>query len=430
MARTSDRLTERTVRTVRPPKGAQRALVNDGHGLYLVVRRRLHDQDDCTRNWVHRFRYPPGGPKHDHFLGPLDLLGLKEARQTRDEGRRLLRSGINPIAAAEKVRAANIADAAGTMTLGECIAAYIKAKTPGWTNLDHARQWTSSLARYVPPSIGRLPVDQVNTAHILKILQAADFWTTKPVTAGRVQDRIKLVLDWAAASGMRTGDNPAAWSHLKHLLPDPSKLKQVKQQPALDYKAMPEFVAKLKERSGFGSLALLFTIFTGLRSQDIRDAKRADIDLKVKVWNLPRLSKTNHSFRVPLSEAACDMIRQRDQLAADLGFRGDHLFFSTDGGQISDSTMLQVIARLGLKGMMSVHGARAALRTYGQEQTNHSREVLEWTLGHVLKGVEGRYIRDDLLPRRRAFLEQWSHFLLSPPQGDVVPLRRRDHGEG
>lgn len=74
-------------------------------------------------------------------------------------------------------------------------------------------------------------------------------WTDKTETATRVRQRIEAVIDFAKASGDFAGDNPAAWNgNLEGLLPNPSKLKDVKHQPALPYKDMSEFMALLQSK--------------------------------------------------------------------------------------------------------------------------------------------------------------------------------------
>jgi len=57
------------------------------------------------------------------------------------------------------------------------------------------------------PVIGDLPVDEVTTQDVLKIL--TPIWMVKNETAKRVQGRIENVLDFAAAHGYREPINPA-----------------------------------------------------------------------------------------------------------------------------------------------------------------------------------------------------------------------------
>jgi len=57
--------------------------------------------------------------------------------------------------------------------------------------------------------IGALLVRDVTTAHVIKVLEP--IWTSKTETATRVRSRMELVLDFAAARGLRDGPNPARW---------------------------------------------------------------------------------------------------------------------------------------------------------------------------------------------------------------------------
>ena len=80
-------------------------------------------------------------------------------------------------------------------------------------------------------------------------------WTEKPETASRVRGRIEAVIDWATASGFRSGDNPARWQGLlENLLPGKTGAARAKRETtgraehhaALPYKDTPEFIAKLR----------------------------------------------------------------------------------------------------------------------------------------------------------------------------------------
>ena len=82
------------------------------------------------------------------------------------------------------------------------------------TGTSGATRW----ATYAYPVIGRLPVAEVDTGLVLRVLQP--IWTTKSETAARVRMRIERILSWATVQGYRSGDNPARWDkHLDNLLP-------------------------------------------------------------------------------------------------------------------------------------------------------------------------------------------------------------------
>ena len=102
---------------------------------------------------------------------------------------------------------------------------YAAAHEAEWSNKKWRKQFLSSLQTYVFPTLGALDVQQVNVSGVLRCIEPN--WHRIPATAGRVRRRIEAVLDWARARELRTGDNPAAWSRLKHLLAAGEKVKAV-----------------------------------------------------------------------------------------------------------------------------------------------------------------------------------------------------------
>jgi hypothetical protein len=101
-------------------------------------------------------------------------------------------------------RAAAALTAAKTMTFAA--AAHIAAHAAGLT-AKSTEQWTASLERYAYPVIGAIPVADIDTSLVLKVIEP--IWTSKTETAARVRARIEKILDWAKVRGYREGENPA-----------------------------------------------------------------------------------------------------------------------------------------------------------------------------------------------------------------------------
>src|SRR5262245_2212002 len=144
-------------------KASRPGMYADGGGLYLRITR------GGTKNWV--FRFMLNGQARWMGLGPLDLYGLKEAREKALDARRLRHTGVDPISARKAQRAQQLITGAKAVTFKECAAAYIKAHRAGWRNAKHAAQWTATLATYADPIIGGLPVGAVDTTFVMKILE-------------------------------------------------------------------------------------------------------------------------------------------------------------------------------------------------------------------------------------------------------------------
>lgn len=209
----------------------------DGGGLYLQVSK------SGTKSWL--FCFTLAGKTREMGLGPLHAVSLAEARLNATECRKLLVQKINPIEARASQRTEAALNAANSLTFAQCAEAYIKAHKAGWKNAKHADQWQNTLDTYCGPVIGSLPVQVVNTTHVIRVLEP--IWTQKSETASRLRGRIEKVLDWAKVRGYRTGDNPALWrGHLDQTLSAIKKRQRVKHHPALPFAEISDFMSKLK----------------------------------------------------------------------------------------------------------------------------------------------------------------------------------------
>ena len=171
-------------------------------------------------------------------LGPCELVSLAEARAKGLEFRRLLLNGVDPLDQKRALRQQALAAAARQVTFRECAERYIASHETGWRNAVHRKQWRATLVADVYPMIGELAVVSMDTALVVKVLEAV--WARKPQTASRLRGRIESILDWAKARGYREGENPARWrGHLDHLLPHHSKLARVKHHAALPSRRSP-----------------------------------------------------------------------------------------------------------------------------------------------------------------------------------------------
>ncbi len=194
--------------------------------------------------------------------------------------------GVDPIEERKTRKAEQAAEKAKTLTFKECAEDYIAAHKSSWKSEKHAGQWEATLETYAYPVTGNLPVQMIETAHVMKII--GPIWETKTETASRVRGRIEKVLDRAKALKLRSGENPAAWrSHVDQLLPPKSQVSPVKHYPALPYAELPDFMAKLRAKKGISARALEFTNLTVARTGDTIGATRKEIDQAEKLWTVP-----------------------------------------------------------------------------------------------------------------------------------------------
>jgi integrase len=242
-------------------------------------------------------------------------------------------------------------------------------------------------------------------------------WTKTPETASRVRGRIERILDWARVRGFREGENPARWrGHLDHLLPAPTKVRKVKHYRALPYTDIAPFVAELRSRGGVGASALEFLILCAARSSEVAGVRWTEIDRGARMWIVPpERMKGGREHRVPLSSAAMAVL---DRMKA---AGGEFVFSNEPGRGLGKGALAKQI-----KGRnCTVHGFRAAFKTWASERTNFPRELVEAALAHVLDDkTEEAYLRGDMLEKRRRLMTAWAEFCAKPASAaTVIPLR-------
>lgn len=417
MARIIGRLTALNVQRARKP-----GMYADGGGLYLQV------SASGAKSWVYRFMLR--GKAREMGLGPLHVVSLAEARQKAAEARRLRHEGVDPIELRKAQRAAQRVTEGQGLTFDDCAAAYIDAHKLGWRNEKHALQWKSTIATYASPVFGKLPVQSVDTALMLKVLEP--IWSKKPETASRLRGRIEAVLDWATVRMFRTGENPARWrGHLDHLLPARNKVRRPEHHPALPYAEVGDFLRVLRTQEGVAARALEFLILTAARTGEAIGAQWSEIDLDAKLWTVPASRiKGGREHRVPLSTPAVALLRGLKAEAEKMLVGSVYVFNGARRGKpLSNMAMLKLLARMGRKDL-TVHGFRSTFRDWAAEQTHYPREVAEMALAHVIGDkVEAAYRRGDLFEKRRRMMEDWARYCGKPssakraaPASNVIAL--------
>ena len=374
-------------------------------GLNLQVKPSLH------KYWAFRFLFE--NRRYDLSLGAYPEISLKEARKRAIEARNKLNQGINP--KPEKKPLIEPAKVVATLpTFKEYALACHELKSLEWINKKHSSQWINTLRDYAFKEIGDLPINEVDTEHILKILEP--IWTTKTETASRLRARIEWVLASATTRKLRSGLNPALWrGHLETILQKPSKVTPVNHHKALPYKELPTFIKELKECDSVTALALEFLILNANRTGEVRFGLRQEVvdDL----WIIPaERMKIKKEHRVPLGKRSLEL------LAVARAIDPESIYlFSNSQKPLNNVAMANLVKKL--KRSVTVHGFRSAFRDWVAEETDHSHEVAEKALAHTVENqVEAAYRRGDLLERRKRLSADWESYCQTGHWGNVIAL--------
>ena len=354
------------------------------------------------------------GKRCDIGLGGRSVVSLAAAREEAARLRKIARDGGDPLAERQKAKRV-------VPTFDEAAQQVHASLSPSFRNVKHRRQWIGSLETYVAPIFGNRRVDRVDTANVLQALEP--IWLKKPETARRIRQRIRAVLDWAKASGYRSGDNPV--DGLKRVLPKQPNAQQ--HHAALPYPQVATFITSLHE-SGAGisvKLAFEFLILTATRTNEVLKARWTEIDLEATTWTIPAdRMKAAREHRVPLSPLCVEILESAKQIRDG----GQYVFPSRSSKQPLSNMAFHMALRRMNRSDCTPHGFRSSFRDWAAERTNVPREVCEAALAHTLRDkTEAAYNRTDLFEQRRKLMNSWAVFSGNAGDRKRVAVQRTDN---
>jgi len=410
MAKNINKLTAVKIKQIKKP-----GWYPDGLGLYLQI------SPSGSKSWV--YRYEIKSKERRCGLGAYPTISLLMARDVADEFRKLRTKGIDPIEHKKQIELQKKLEESKTITFKQSATAYIESHKSGWKNKKHQNQWTNTLQTYAYPLLGNLPVQDVDTDLVIKVLEP--IWYTKTETASRVRSRIENVLDWAKVRKFRTGENAARWrGHLDKLLPRPSKIRKVKNQPALAYAELPEFYKALRNKNTISAKALTFIILTATRTNETLGAKWDEFDFETATWTIPdSRMKDGEEHRIPITFEMLELIEELKIFKQD-----DYVFPGQQKGKsISDTSVRKNIKQINKNNSFVTHGFRSTFKDWCAEKTNFSKDLSESALAHKIENAtRAAYERGDKLEKRRTLMDAWTNYCLSStPKSNVTPIKKR-----
>jgi integrase len=408
-----DRLSDRTVKAAKVPKDRTRILVPDGRGLYLQVQRSVVDPEQFTRSWV--FSYERNGVRRQLGLGATHTISLARARTMAVEYREELQRGGDPWTAKQERKLESKrreAEVKRVKTFRSCVEMYLKQHSKKWS-AQHGQAWKNTL-EIANKVIGDMNIADVQTADVVRVLQP--LWNETPETASRLRGRIESILAFAAVSEFRDPDspNPARWQrHLDQILAPRSKVRPIEHFKAMPYAELPNFLASFRKQDSIAARAVEFAFMCCARREEVAGARWSEVNWKDRTWTIPATRmKAKREHVVPLSTSAVTLLEN-------LPTKGSEFIF---GGKrpISGQAMLRAFrGRKPSEDSPTLHGStRSTFKTWGAEQTNFQREVIEASLAHLTSDrVEAAYLRGDFLEKRRALMQAWGDFLSGKTAG-------------
>ena len=372
----------------------------DGNNLYLEI------DKSGARRWT--LRVTVLGRRRDMGLGGVSTVSLEEARELAYQYKKIARSGGDPILERQKNKGLQT-------TLIHCAKKVHQINLPTWKNQKFAKQWFSSLEHHVFPTIGKLPISQVTSADILRVL--TPIWNTKGDTAKKIKQRLRMIIKWARAQGYFQGDDPVELAEQAL----PKQLKSDDHHKSLEFEKLPEMISNLRKSkiSLPTKLALEFTILSACRTNEVLNAKWEEIDLTKLVWSIPsERMKGGKVHQVPLTDRMTVILNDCKKLKTN----NDLLFPSEINGEALSNNTMRLALKKRLNVDATVHGMRSSFKDWASETTNFANEVSEMALAHTISNkTELAYRRRTLIEKRRQLMQKWSDYL-NNKEGEVIEL--------
>lgn len=418
-------LTDAAARKAKPREKDYK--LSDSGGLHLFVARSGH------RSW--RLKYRFGGKEKRIVFGAYPEVSLAEARQLRDDARKLLRDGRDPNS--ERKKAKLVRQVQHELTFEKLAREWHAHQADRWKTV-HSNDVIFSLERDVFPVLGEFPLSEIDEALVLSTLRKVEARGAIE-TARRLRQRISAVFEYALGKGVATRNPTSVTAALK-------KVPTGKRWPALvDLAAIRELISTVDSAGAnpVTRLASRFMALTAQRPGMIRTAPWSEFEAidwadqraaaPVALWRIPAdRMKQELELReddvfehvVPLSKQAVEVLRTVRRLTGQgpLAFPNNRNSFQP----LSENAVGYLYNRLGYKGTHVPHGWRSAFSTLVNEHyvKQHAeadprliieRLIVDLMLAHVPSGLshtELRYNRAAYMGRRREIAQMWADWLM------------------
>jgi integrase len=386
--------------------------LSDGGGLHVLI------QPTGGKLW--RLAYRFAGKQKTLALGAYPAVSLEEARQQRDEAKKLLARSMDP---SVQRKAEKHAGKEGTFrAVAEEVIAKQEREGRAHATL-RKKRW---LLDFAFPAFGDRPVAEITARELLALLREIEGRGLYE-TARRLRSTCGMVFRYAIATGRAERD--------------PSMdLRGALTSPPVNHRATvvdPVAIgALLRAIDGFDGqptthAALRLAPYVFVRPGELRQAEWREFDLGGAVWSVPaEKMKMRRPHRVPLARQPLAILRELQEITGN----GRWLFPSvrTFARPISENTMNAALRRLGYSSEeMCIHGFRSMASSRLNEMGRWNPDAIERQLAHQeANSVRRAYTHGaEYWTERVQMMQAWADYLNGLREGGkVVPLIKASVG--
>jgi integrase len=394
---------------IKRAKAAEKAYsMGDGGGLYLWVK----PTGGKLWRWSYRFE----GKEKLMSLGKYPDVSLAQARERHAEARKLLATGVDPMAqrkaerTAEKIAVENSFQSVTAQWLEH----WQEGKSP--RHVDSVRR---RMAADILPCLGARPIAEIEAPELVAMANAIQDRGARDI-AKRALETVGQVFRYGIAHGYAKR-NPATEIRPSDVLKSSPKINYAR----IDAKELPTLLRRIEVYQGkqVTRLAMKLMSMTFVRTTELIEAKWGEFDLENARWDIPaERMKMRTPHIVPLARQSLEVLEMlRDFTGCtEWLFPGD----LNAAQPMSNNTILAALKRMGYKGRMTGHGFRGLASTILHEQ-GYAHDHIELQLAHAPRNaVSAAYNHALYLEPRVKMMQDWADFLERTQRGGkVLPFR-------
>lgn len=386
-------LKELQIRNLRPKAAIFQC--TDDRGLYLEV------HPNGSKLW--RYKYRHAGKQKRLALGRYPDVSLADARRRRDDSKRQLEGGEDPLA--ERKREKLVAAFNAANSFSDIAKEYID-KMVAEGRADATTGKANWLLEQLAP-IAIYPIADLKPLDVLSALKRIEA-KGKHETARRCRSFASRVFRYAVATGRGEADPT---SLLRGALVAP---KVTHHAAMIEPKQVGELLLAIDAYTGnaITRLAVQITPHVMARPGELRMAEWSEFDLDRAVWRIPaERMKMRRPHEVPLSRQVLAYLEQLLPLTGPDGY----VFpaFHTSKRPMSENTVNQAFRRMGFgQGEITAHGLRTTASTLLNESGKWSIDAIERSLAHAdSNNIRAIYNRGRYWEERVQMHQWWSDYL-------------------
>lgn len=372
--------------------------LSDEKGLYLEI------TPNGSKYWRMKYRFL--GKEKKLAFGVFPEVSLAEAREKRDNARKLLAQGTDPSAHKQELR--HLAEVNAQNTFELLAREWHSKNIAKWTD-KHGQDILVRLEKDIFTEIGHIPTRDLTAPRLLAAIQKMEKRGAHEL-ARRARGTCEQILAYGIGTG-RADRNVA--QDLRGTL----EAFKRGNYAAIDSDELPEFISKLEKNEArlypqtIRATKLLMLTF--VRTSELINATWDEFDFTKKTWNIPaERMKMRRPHLVPLSAQVIELLKQQKEETNAVNTPYVFPNQTEPRRPMSNATILGGIKRLGYKGKMTGHGFRALAMSTIKEKLGYRHEVIDLQLAHAKKNkIDAAYDRAKFIEDRTKMMQEWANYI-------------------